>query len=171
MKYTIFKNWHYAFFLFGRLFGWGYNRKRYIITFKFSKECWWSPPRNQDDYDLNKLAGISFGAFAIHKNSVRLTWVPNFDKEGIIQLYGYIYDSSQKEHISKYLCEVRTETEYICILSMINGEYEFDMLPIAYMTMENKTEDHKIQKKTYPYFGGNNRAPNTMHFWVKIKKG
>jgi len=171
MKYTILKNWHYAFFLFGRLFGWGYNKKKHVITFKFSKECWWNPPRNQDDYDLNKLAGISFGLLGIHKNSVRLTWKPKFEKEGILELYGYVFDSSQKYHMSKYICDVKTDNEYVCILSFRESDYLFDMWPFGSITMENKTIDNKLQKIVYPYFGGNNKSPRKMYFWVKTKKG
>ena len=60
-KYTILKNWHYAFLFFGRFLGWHYNKKNYSLNFKFSKECWWKIPRNIDDYDINKLCGLSFG--------------------------------------------------------------------------------------------------------------
>jgi hypothetical protein len=170
-KYTILKGWHYAFFLFGRLFGWYYNKKKYLVRFKLSKECWWTPARNKDDYDLNKLCGISFGLFAIHKNSVRLTWVPNFEKEGYVKIYGYVYDSSKKTHESKYICEIQVDKEYICHLSIddTNKIYIFDMSPFGMTEMENKTTDNKLQKKAFPYFGGNNRAPVTMYIWKCIK--
>lgn len=168
-KYTIFKNWHYSFFLIKRLFGWYYNKKNFIIYFELSNDCWWATPRNSDDYDLNKLAGISFGG--IHKNSIRLTWTPNFQKVNVIRLYGYTYDHSMKEHTSKYLCEIETNKEYACNLKITDNTYILDMSLLGAIGMENKSKDGNIQKITYPYFGGNNKSPNKMDIWMKIKKG
>ena len=166
-KYTILKNWHYAFFLFGRLFGWHYNTKEFVIGFRFSKECWWYPPRNINDNDLNKLIGLSFGN--IHKNSVRLSWSPNFEKEGIIKLYGYTYDESIKEHNMKYFCEVKVENDIFLHLLLNDDKYVFRFMEKEF-EMENKTKDGKIQKNNYPYFGGNNKSPNIMKIWASIKK-
>lgn len=170
-KYTILKNCHYAFFLLGRIFGWHYDKTYYNIFFKFSKECWWSTPRNSDDYDLNKLAGFSFGLFGIHKNSVRITWRPNFEKKGFISLYGYTYDSAKKEHTAEYLAEVEVEKNCICLLSLNEDSYIFDMGSFGSIEMDNKTPDSLIQKEIYPYFGGNNKSPQKMSIWMKIKKG
>ena len=165
-KYTILKNWHYSFFLFGRLFGWYCNKKTFYIKFKFSKECWWNPPRNQDDYDLNKLYGLSFGFF-IHKDSVRFTWKPKFEKEGVIEIYGYTYDASKKEHTSLYLCDVNVETEYDGLLGISDSKYELNV-GTSVIVMNNSSKDNKIQKEVYPYFGGNNRSPQKMNIWVSF---
>ena len=169
-KYTILKGWHYALFLFGRLFGWNYNKKSYTINFKFSKECWYKKEFVKIS-GLNKLGGISFGIFGIHKNSVRLSWVPNFDKEGYISLYGYVYDELDKTHSSKYICEVETEKEYECLILLNNKDYEFEFnIPtIGIIKMANNFKDHLIQKKNYPYFGGHDRSPQKMDIWLSIK--
>jgi len=166
-KYTILKGWHYAFFLFCRLFGWHYNKKNISIRFKFESDCWWNPPRNQDDYDLNKLYGLTFGLLTIHTASVRLTWVPNFEKEGYISLYGYIYDPSFSGHKSLYLCDVQVEGEYVCALTITEDKYIFDMSPLGKIEMD-KTIERKIEKEIYPYFGGDNRSPQDMHIWAEL---
>lgn len=167
-KYTIFKNWHYAFFLFERLFGWYYDHKVFLITFKFSNECWWDTPRNLDDYDLNKLAGVMFGK--TYRNSVRLAWRPNFDKPNAISLYGYVYDECRDERTFKHLCDVPTNQEYMCYLNLYDPEeYTFNLLGVGNFKMDNNTDDKKIQKKLYPYFGGNNTAPRKMSVWMSLK--
>ena len=168
-KYTILKNWHYAFFLLGRLFGWSYNKTEFNMKFEFSKECWWTPSRNADDYDLNKLCGISFGLLGIHKNSVRLAWVPDFSKKGVIKIYGYTYDSVGKsEHKSLYICDVNVDTTYDAKIVCKDDKYLISVGSTE-IEMDNKIKDNKIQKEDYPYFGGNNRSPQKMYIWTSVK--
>lgn len=170
-KYTILKGWHYAFFLFGRLFGWHYNKKKFVINFNFSKDCCWAPPRDQNDYDLNKLYGLTFGLFSIHKSSVRLTWVPNFNKgwEDYISLYGYTYDPSFSGHQSKYLCDVKVDTDYSCNISITDDKYIFDMTSLGIKIEMDKTSNKKLEKEIYPYVGGNNTAIQKMNVWAKLE--
>ena len=165
-RYKILKGWHYAFFLFGRLCGWHYDKKQFIINFKFSSECYWVPPRNQDDYDLNKLYGITFGMFNIHKDSVRLTWVPKFGSN-LISIYGYIYDKSSPEHVSQYICDVEMEKEYTALITLEDKKYHFSLNGTE-IYMDNTTPDNKVQKEIYPYFGGNNRAITTMYVYADL---
>lgn len=166
-KYLIFKNWHYSFFLFGRLFGWFYNKKKFNIKFKFSNECWWEIPRDHNDLDLNKLIGLSFGL--IRKNSIRISWVPDFNNKNRIRIYGYSYDSNNKEHISKYICDVETMKEYNCYIEIKENTYIIDMTPLGKIGLNNNIRDSKFIKKLYPYFGGNNKSPNKMYIWAEIK--
>ena len=168
-RYTIFKNWHFAFCFFRRFIGgWYYDESLFTFTFKFSNECWWNTPRNHDDYDLNKLMGISFG-LRLHKNSVRLAWRPNFDKPNTISVFGYMYDESKDTHTSMYLCDVSTNQECLCYLNLYDSAYVFNVPGISKIEMINPTQDKKIQKRLHPYFGGNNKAPQTMKIWVKLK--
>ena len=169
-KYTILKNWHYSFFLLGRLFGWNYNKKNYSFDFKMSKECWYEKKVGASN-GLNKIGGLSFGIFGIHRNSVRLTWIPNFEKKGFILLYGYVYDNLNKTHTSRYICEIEAEKKYTCSLDMVKDDYyfKFDMYPFGTIEMENNLEDSPIQKQNYPYFGGHERSPQKMDIWLSIK--
>lgn len=167
-KYTILKNWHYSLVLFERMFSWYFGKKEFKIDFKLSKECWYPQTDNNSHY--NKLAGVCFGVFGIHKNSVRLCWMPNFSQQGKILLFGYVYDSNTKNFQSRYFCEVDVETKYTCILSLYEDMYEFDMDPIAILEMENNLDDGKFQKKTFPYFGGKAKAPHNIDVWVEMKK-
>jgi hypothetical protein len=164
-KYTILKGWHNSFFLFRRLLGWYWNRNKFIIFFKLSKECWYPGP--DKNHSLNKLTGLSFGIFGIHKNSVRLAWIPKFDQQGKFEIYGYIYDPSIKKHLSKYFFTMDAENIYTCTLHIENDKYIFKINDIIY-EMDNITKDSKIQKLCYPYFGGKSKAPQTMRIWVNV---
>ena len=96
-NYLIKKGNHYASVsLFQRLFSVGWNIRQMSIHCQFSNECWWAPPRNDDDNDLNKLCGIGYG-LSHHQNSVRFAWVPDFTKHGIINIYGYTYDENTSD--------------------------------------------------------------------------
>jgi hypothetical protein len=77
--YKIKKGDHYASMsVFEKIGAMGWKVKSVSLKFIFRPECWWAPPRNNDDLDLNKLAGIGYG-MNHHQNSVRLAWVPDFD--------------------------------------------------------------------------------------------
>ena len=167
-RYKILKGWHYAFVLFRRLGGWSYNEQRFLIKFKLSKECWWSPKRNKDDGDLNKLIGLSFGVFGIHKNSLRLVWRPDFDNRGKIQIYGYVYDTKIKGHTTKYITTVSTEQLNYASFNIFPDKYRISVNNIT-IEMDNPTADKKVQKTLYPYVGGDNTAIRTMYFNQEIK--
>lgn len=168
-KYTILKNWHYSLVLFERMFAWYFGKKEFKIDFKLSKECWY-PQTDNNNIHYNKLAGVCFGIFGIHKNSVSLCWMPNFLQQGKILLFGYVYDSHTKNFQSKYFCEVDVETKYSCILSLYEDMYVFDMDPIAIIEMKNNLDDSEFQKKTFPHFGGKAKAPHKMRVYTLISK-
>ena len=132
------------------------------------QDGYWEPPRNYDDYDLNKVSGLTFGLFGIHKNSARLTSVPDFDTKNVLDIYGYTYDSSVNEHTAKILCSVTCGIEQVAILELHKDFYYF-LLNGNVLKMKNKTPDPKLQKENYPFHGGNNTAPNTYRVWTKVE--
>jgi hypothetical protein len=95
--YKIKKGDHYcSMSIFEKIGAMGWKVKTMDVKFLFRPECWWAPPRNNDDLDQNKLAGIGFGTNH-HKNSVRFTWVPDFDKQNVIKIFGYTYDEKKND--------------------------------------------------------------------------
>jgi hypothetical protein len=161
-SYTIKKGKHYSSAgLFERIGSIGSRVNRLAVTFRFSAECWWAPPRNSDDHDLNKLCGIGYG-LNHHKNSVRLAWVPDFDNPGKIQIYGYIYDELPGDnHLSQYIMTVQTGTIYTGVITNTGDRYDF-LLGGAAVSMPNTHKDPGLSFRLFPYFGGNNTAPQDM---------
>ena len=167
-RYKILKGWHYAFILFRRLGGWSYNKKTFNIKFILSKECYWSPKRNPDDGDINKLIGLSFGVFGIHKDSLRLGWRPDFNDEGMIEILGYVYDMASKEIIKRHITTVSVNAVNYGIFQILPGLYRIGVNGNI-IEIPNDSPDTKIQKVTYPYVGGDNTAIRTMYFYQSIK--
>ena len=163
MKPYLIKNGnHYcSISIFERIGGIGWKITSLSMRFSFHNECWWAPPRNNDDNDLNKLAGIGFG-FNHQNNSVRLAWVPDFTTQGVIKIYGYTYDEKKvapkftfqyitSVHVGE-ICEARIES---------HGNYAITVKGVT-INMDNIKADPNLCFHLYPYFGGNNTAPHDM---------
>jgi hypothetical protein len=159
--YTIKKGNHYAnISLFEKLFSFGWKVKRSAYNFKFHSECWWAPPRNSDDNDLNKLCGIGYGTNH-QENSARLAWRPDFNVPGKIEIYGYVYDQQSGGHISKYITSVQTGVNCTGLITSTDTTYVI-MVNAVSVTMQNNIKDPNLCFHLYPYFGGNNTAPHDM---------
>jgi hypothetical protein len=161
--YLIKKGNHYATMsLFEKIGAIGWNIRTMSVRFAFRNECWWTPPRNQDDYDLNKLAGIGFGTNH-HNNSVRLAWVPDFANQGMINVYGYTYD--EKKEGQKF---AMTFIKSVHVGDIITGKIEsrdggyFITVKDVNIRMDNLHGDPNPCFRLFPYFGGNNTAPQDM---------
>lgn len=64
--------------------------KKNIITYKikFTESCIYDLI-NKDLYGVNKLFGLTFGIFGVHKNSARFGWKP-YSKDSVM-IYAYYY--------------------------------------------------------------------------------
>jgi hypothetical protein len=161
--YLIKKGNHYASMSFFEKIGAiGWNIRTLSVKFVFRKECWWAPPRNQDDHDLNKLAGIGFGTNH-HQNSVRLAWVPDFENEGMIQVYGYTYDEKTEGQklTMTFIKSVRVLETNTGKIESRDGVYYITVNDVT-IRMDNVNPDPNLCFRLFPYFGGNNTAPHDM---------
>jgi hypothetical protein len=161
--YLIKKGNHYASMsIFEKLGAIGWNIRTLSMRFIFRNECWWSPPRNTDDHDLNKLAGIGFGTNH-HNNSVRLAWVPDFANPGMINVYGYTYDEKKEgqKHTSVFIKSVHVQEPVTGKIESREGKYFITVKDVT-VTMDNVKSDPNLCLRLFPYFGGNNTAPHDM---------
>ncbi len=161
--YKIKKGEHYASVsFFEKLGAMGWKVKSMNISFLFRSECWWSPPRNNDDFDQNKLAGIGYG-LNHHQNSVRLTWVPDFDHQGVMKIFGYTYDERKSDPKFSYSLITTVNVLQPCQGSIIaeGNQYKITVNGVS-VSMENTNPDPSLCFRLFPYFGGNNTAPHDM---------
>jgi len=161
--YLIKKGNHYASMsIFEKIGGIGWKINTLSMRFSFRKECWWGPPRDQDDYDQNKLAGIGFGTNH-HNNSVRLTWVPDFGNQGMINVYGYTYDEKKEgqKFTFTFIKSVHVEEPVTGKIESREGRYFITVQDVT-IQMDNIKTDPNLCFRLYPYFGGNNTAPHDM---------
>ena len=161
--YEIKKGSHYASMsIFEKIGAIGWKIKNLSIRFIFREACWWSPARNTDDLDQNKLAGIGFGTNH-HNNSVRLTWVPDFDRPGMINVYGYTYDDKKEgqKFTIAFIRAVRVLEPVNARIESRDGAYFITVQDVT-VRMENNKTDPNLCFRLFPYFGGNNTAPHDM---------
>ena len=161
--YLIKKGNHYASMsIFEKIGSIGWGIKTMSLRFVFRPECWWAPPRNKDDYDQNKLAGIGFGA-NLHSNSVRLTWVPDFENQGMIKVFGYTYDEKKTDpkFTSAFIKSVHVQDTITGKIESRDNSYFITVNDVT-IRMDNVNSDPKLCFRLFPYFGGNNTAPQDM---------
>lgn len=145
--------------------------KKTSITYKvkFTESCVYDLI-NKDLYGVNKLFGLTFGIFGIHKNSARFGWKP-YSKD-FIMIYAYTYNKGirkitpfLKVKINEYLemnIEVKKERYIFKIKSLdkfYNSVLEIQHDPIVSFGYVN-----------FLYVGGSKKAnQNIMIGMEKIK--
>lgn len=159
MRFTIKKGKHYHSNIFARIFFLNFRKEiKYFV--KFDNSCWYNYVNN-DSNDLNKVFG--YGGVNNQKRSARFAWKPDFDNEGILKIYAYVYDNGKR--IIEYVCDIKTDDQREFILKKKNG-FEF------FISSENKhiPVNGRIPTwiKFWPYFGGNNKAPHNIT--IELKK-
>ena len=163
MKYTILKNWHYSFPLYPLLVSNNEIKRKVIIP----KDAWFKKV-NADDEDINKLFGVSFGLFGIHKNSFRVGWKPSIRKFEI-ELYVYYYNNENK-HTSQYLTSIYTSYHYnIAIRWDSNNMFAVDIDGENYFMRRLAINKNCPMFFCRPYHGGNNKAKNK--YSLAVMKG
>ena len=129
----------------------------------FSKSCYWDNPRNNDDYDINKLYGFSQGWH--HKNSIRFGWVPDFNIKNMIKIYAYYYNNGKRNHM--YIKTIKTEETYFSSIKINDDNTAELMFDNKVIIIYYKKPKYFLGYYLYPYFGGDNTAPNDMEIEVK----
>ncbi|MEI6061377.1 MAG: hypothetical protein WCR72_11755 [Bacteroidota bacterium] len=167
-KYLIKKGNHYATIsIFERVAAFSWKNLVYRFQFRFHSDCYWSPARNQDDQDLNKITGIGFG-INHHENSVRLAWVPDFNVPGSIKIYGYTYNGKEDDprQTSLYITSVTTGQTCNAEIASLGDKYKITINGVI-VSMDNSKPDHNLCFRLFPYFGGNNVAPQDMNIEIE----
>jgi len=167
MKYKIKKGRHYA-------SGWPFRILNYIMLpaeisgkFNFHDSCWY-PTCMVDKTGINKLFGVSYGLFGVHKRSIRIGWQPNFNELGKISLFYYIYDSDVSgSYIAGKIEDVGIEEDvhfYIgalkagSVLRLGSSEKTFPLSANSF-----------VGHLHYPYFGGKSVSPWDMAMDVEYE--
>lgn len=152
MKYTILKGCHYSNFI-PKL---GLNKDidlSYNIT--FNESCLY---KIQEKSCVNKLFGLCYGLFGVHKNSIRFGWASDNNK---ILIYAYIWWNGK---LSKYplikvnpnenhTYKIHIKKNCFCSFSIDGKEKEVIIL--------SKVNNPFIWTLGF-YFGGNSTAPHKM---------
>lgn len=171
VKYRFTPKSHYPRWWWIRLFK-NFTRKK-SVTFKcfFDKSCFYKF-NDVDDYDINKLFGLST-TLDHHIQSARIGWRV---KDNTFELTTYSYTSGKRDAIKD-----------IVVLGHVKQNELFECKIVAYedyFYYELKTKDNKkthiipkdpsydgiIGRYLEPYFGGNRKPPHNMFLFIKRKK-
>ncbi len=158
MKFLIKKGKHYSFhfpkFHFGR-------DKEFEVRFIFNTGCKYDLG-NDDNYDINKLWGLSFGLH--HKNSFRIGWNAVGAGKKSLSIFYYAYNNGvrtfeqigiiDEDNLGKYKVKLDYDNNRIAI----SNEFVDDFPKYFPYTFPKFKWGYYL----FPYFGGNNKAPRNM---------
>lgn len=160
--HTIYKHCHRPFPF--KILGIKKANSQIVRRFKFLESCCYYLD-NGDQYDWNKLYGVTFGLFGIHKNSVRFVWRydPVTDK---IIIAAYWYKDGERNYYT--LCSIDFNEKYDFKLSITEEYVNFTVLEDNFLkisSFELYMGREILSKRKYQcgiYFGGNRRAPHKI---------
>ena len=116
-------------------------------------------PVNQ--YDINKLWGFSEG-FSNSFNSARVGWAYN---NGALRLYGYVYAKGVRH--SREITTVAIGTDVSCSIRLNGSSYVFTVNGVSVSLPRGTTTTRASGLQQYPYFGGDERAPQDIRIQVR----
>jgi hypothetical protein len=116
-------------------------------------------PVNQ--YDINKLWGFSEG-FNNQYNSARIGWAYN---DGALRLYGYVYAKGVR--YSKEITPVSIGSEIPCSIKLNGSSYILTANGVSVTLPRGTTTTKASGLQQYPYFGGDEKAPQDIRIQVK----
>jgi hypothetical protein len=163
-KWIIKKGKHYSLSNFWTRLNLKFKDRTVKYEFSLDSSCWF-PNTNDDDWDINKLFGFSYGMH--HTDSTRIGWRPYFDTENKFDLF--IYNYNNKVRSITFLGSIMAGDIYSIEISPLRSGSS-----IVYTlnhVFEGKINSIKIPFK-FPkiklgywlwfYFGGNNTCSHNI---------
>lgn len=112
--------------------------------------------------DINKLYGFSDCSSLHQTNSARLGW--RYYKNGL-ELFAYTYAGGRRSF--KTLGSVQISKKYTCTIVAKANEYVFYVDGKNPVVMDRGCSNGGMQYQLYPYFGGDENAPQNINIWIK----
>jgi len=165
-------------------FGISYGNTHNGWTFKLDKNCRYPKPEHTG---VNKLVGFTLGLFpkikqfkeeyssviklpfglcyikAVHWNSLRVGFQPEFDIPDLTRIYAYMYQKGIREYFDIGTTRHDVKEHVFIYLKRHEVIYEYNNVewPMEYEVTT------KLGRKCYPYFGGQSPAVNNMNIFLK----
>lgn len=143
----------------------GQHKSSYLLSFtfkdkfqyfaEFTDSCIYTSVNPNNQFDINKLFGVSEGIDP-HWNSARFGWRPlNDDK---ISIFAYCYNRG--ERIVKHMIDVELYSKHFFSLILIDNLYHFEVDRKAVTVPREK--GWGLKYRLWPYFGGDEVAPHDI---------
>jgi hypothetical protein len=120
---------------------------------------------NSNQADTNKLIGFSDCLSTHHKNSARLGW-RWFEDE--LQVMAYAYADGKRQ--SKVIGAVPLNEIVRMSIYVDKNNYFFKVGPNSVSLKRGCSKKLAVGYKLFPYFGGDEVAPNDIHIYIKKVK-
>lgn len=136
------------------------KKLRFEVTFDSSAIYTSGKPENQ--FDINKLYGVSDCSSHHQQNSARFGWRWSNNR---LELHAYTYVGASRK--SEFITSITLGKAALCELTLEDGKYIFSVdgkqvvLPRG---CNGNTDSYKL----YPYFGGDEVAPHDIS--IKIRE-
>ena len=138
------------------------NKNTVNMAFRFDSTAVYQLEDN-DQYDLNKLAGLAFGR-SHHTNSARICWRYNSEKK-VVELFSYIYDDKNRAFTHITDCEIGSECNATIVVKDKTVEFTINDISKTF----DKSKWPNWGYRLYPYFGGDRVAPHDISIWLDMK--
>lgn len=115
-----------------------------------------------NQYDINKLFGMSACNSLHHENSARFGWRY---VNGQLEIHAYIYDMFTRS--SQVIDTIKIGVYNKYSITNTGTEYIFTLNEKTYVHTKSNNCKSKFNIALWPYFGGNVKAPHTMYFYFK----
>lgn len=139
---------------------WNKNEIQFLV--KFDSTCIYAID-SIDQADVNKLIGIADNAFQPSKNSARLGWRYDLQKQKIEVL---TYTHQNRKFDFTPICYVDINKEYNCSITL-NDKYTFKVNDNTIEQSRSSKQKH-FHCLLFFYFGGNQNAPHDISVQIKI---
>lgn len=131
------------------------------FTARFNQSAIYTTLDPVNQYDINKLWGFSEG-FNNQYNSARIGWAYN---DGALRLYGYVYAKGVR--YSKEIGIVTIGSEIPCSIKLNGSSYLLTANGVTVTLPRGVTSTKASGLQQYPYFGGDERAPQDVRIEIK----
>lgn len=137
-----------------------YQQLSFVVKFDSSAIYQTKSPSNQTD--INKLFGFSDNNTQHHQFSARFGWRWS---NNALRLFAYVYNNSVMTF--KELGTVALGAEHTCSIKVVKDSYIFVVNDVETVMPRKSLTTVAQGYKLYPYFGGDELAPQTISIWIK----
>jgi hypothetical protein len=138
------------------------NTAEMKFAVKFDNSAMYQNVIADNQLDINKLYGFSDNNQEHHINSARIGWRWYNNQ---LQLFAYVYNNSVQTN--KFIASVPLNQEINCSIRIEGNTYIFNASGVQVTMPRASTTATAVGYQLYPYFGGDEVAPQDIHVWIK----
>ncbi len=138
------------------------NATEMKFSVKFDNSAMYKNVIADNQQDINKLYGFSDNNQEHHINSARIGW-RWFNNQ--LQLFAYVYNNSVQSN--QLITSVPLNQDISCSIKVEGNIYIFNVNGTVIKMPRASTTATAVGYQLYPYFGGDEVAPQDIHIWIK----